>query len=912
MTTRVSAVNSTQSVWNDYDIQPFHRDHIGELGQGVHRVDRILSDFNNTGFEYGLGSVTANGWITSTTSGWYADLDSSTSTIEIANDFANSGSQSLKINCTVNSGSQTPRARITENGSSFTELDQYNLIRVKPNTTYRFKGYIKISSITSGNAGGAVLGYRLVKDDLSFDGSLVESTPLSGTAAFQLVELEFTTTADTYFILLQCGIKNETGTAWFDDLTFLEAGDHLLVEEEAIPTNTVLVNTGVAYIKITKNSKDYLVRFECDASESLAIGANATGNPRKDLIVAKVDTVTDPNTNSSNIGTLEVVQGTADPSPVLPTLPANAIAIASVDVANGQTVFTNSDITDLREPIRIELLGSLGGYADTDLPSKAVANRPATGARIGSVKLSTDPDDASNPVALAENDGRVLSVQEKADVVSLLTTGSSSVGIAFTAGEDLSQGDVLGVSANDTASRFVPIPKADYRTEIDAFTGGNMHVDIMDIVALTNSLFVLSSKNLSNYTTVQAAKINKETGVWTFGVAQQLEANTSNQFGKFIKLDSTRAFFSYKQGSNNNPMVRALSVNTTDLSITLGTAQALSTYSTAGNFYRIADIGLLTTDRILCVYNHPSGKYTRVADVSGTTVNLNSEVQLSTDTSQQLIGCAPLGTNKCLAAYFNGTDTVGRVVTVTGVTVDSLNTAYTLLSGGSTDNINLESPFEHSGIGDVCAFMTATSSSNIRVHYITISGTVITADVTGDNISVSTMSNVAANARGKFIMIDGENAVFQAGGIGNASNKRMFQLRYNGTSWVEIGTNVELSQYFNAASNGTWDSGMAILPTGEIIIYSSTHEAGWYRDAVFFLMIPTGLPYGLAAGSASAAATIQVTTNGELTLTQSFTAGDQIYSGFAGVLSNTWSECISLGTMKNVNDINVNISQRRI
>lgn len=68
------------------------------------------------------------------------------------------------------------------------------------------------------------------------------------------------------------------------------------------------------------------------ASAALAIGANATGNPRYDLVT--VATGASPRT-------AVVTAGTAAASPKFPAIPANSVVLAAVRVPNGHTTGTN-------------------------------------------------------------------------------------------------------------------------------------------------------------------------------------------------------------------------------------------------------------------------------------------------------------------------------------------------------------------------------------------------------------------------------------------------------------------------------------------------------------------------------------------------------------------------------------------
>jgi len=434
MSTRVSALNSTNANWNDFDIQPFHRDHVGELGEGVVDIDKVLASLENGGFELATGTISADGWIGSINYGWYADLNGATASVAFANDFAQSGNNSLKINCTVNDGSQSVQARPCANGSIFGNADKYKMLPIKAGEQYELSAYIKTDSISSGNGGGASLRYLTIDEDGNVIDAEAGTTYVTGTNAFAQVTANLTPSTGAKYLLIFCAVDDETGTAWFDDLQVKEIGSHLKVEEEAIPTNTVKVNVGIGYIKINKNSTDYLVRFECDVAESVAIPANISGNPRIDLIVAKVDTATDADATASNIGTLEVVEGTPDASPVAPSIPANSIVLAQVTVANGQTVFQTAHITDAREPIRIQYLSVDKFGSDTDIPNLMVVRKPATASSRGAVKLSAEPTDPDNPVAVENSDPRLLTSDQKTQLIASLSGGNS---ITMPAGENI-------------------------------------------------------------------------------------------------------------------------------------------------------------------------------------------------------------------------------------------------------------------------------------------------------------------------------------------------------------------------------------------------------------------------------------------------------------------------------------------
>jgi hypothetical protein len=144
---------------------------------------------------------------------------------------------------------------------------------------------------------------------------------------------------------------------------------HYKVEQQTTPDMTVKVAIGKAYVHNSTSSMAY--QTELDSVGSVTIGANASGNPRIDAVVIKVDTVTAPNSTASNITTLVAVQGTPAASPSAPNDSAIQTAVgagnafyrlANIAVANGATSITTANITDTRLGVSLKVLGGYLRY----------------------------------------------------------------------------------------------------------------------------------------------------------------------------------------------------------------------------------------------------------------------------------------------------------------------------------------------------------------------------------------------------------------------------------------------------------------------------------------------------------------------------------------------------------------------
>lgn len=101
------------------------------------------------------------------------------------------------------------------------------------------------------------------------------------------------------------------------------------------------------------------------STATLTVQTADPSNPRIDIVVAFVSDVG----SSSSFGAVEIITGTAAPSPSAPSAPANSITLAQITVSAGATSITNSMIADVRPyttatgGVLVATKGSVAGYA---------------------------------------------------------------------------------------------------------------------------------------------------------------------------------------------------------------------------------------------------------------------------------------------------------------------------------------------------------------------------------------------------------------------------------------------------------------------------------------------------------------------------------------------------------------------
>lgn len=129
----------------------------------------------------------------------------------------------------------------------------------------------------------------------------------------------------------------------------------LAVTQNGTPNMSVNVAAGKAFVDGTENANQGAYLCVNDATVNLAIAASDPTNPRKDLVVAKVQDA--EWSGATNSWSLAVVTGTPAASPSEPAVPANAHVLAMINVAAGATSITNGNITDRRR--RASALGGI-------------------------------------------------------------------------------------------------------------------------------------------------------------------------------------------------------------------------------------------------------------------------------------------------------------------------------------------------------------------------------------------------------------------------------------------------------------------------------------------------------------------------------------------------------------------------
>jgi hypothetical protein len=155
---------------------------------------------------------------------------------------------------------------------------------------------------------------------------------------------------------------------------FSRNGGGLQVVAQSPATMFVEISEGNGVAALSTEEMKFPIRV-WDGNYAVQVTSNSSGNPRKDVVVIYIDTTATANSTATNVAKAAVVAGSPGASPIAPGDAAIQTAIggnypyiilAEVDVADGATSITNSEITDVRGKV----LTGLDRLADGSAESK--------------------------------------------------------------------------------------------------------------------------------------------------------------------------------------------------------------------------------------------------------------------------------------------------------------------------------------------------------------------------------------------------------------------------------------------------------------------------------------------------------------------------------------------------------------
>lgn len=268
--------------------------------------------------------------------------------------------------------------------------------------------------------------------------------------------------------------------------------DDLLVEQQSVANMSVKVAVGRAFIKGSSGNA-YPVRNT--ASDDVTIGANSSGNPRIDAVVAYVDKdydASDPG-DGSGVIVVDTVEGTPGASPSAPDDSAIATAIgsgnpfirlANVTVASGASAITDAEIDDTRPMFQL----AAPTIQMPELPSSP--STPASGYGVQFMDTNGRPcyigdDGVVRPVGedgiVTLSDGSTITIDssDHAKVYTVTLGGNRTLALS---NEYSGRRFMLQLGQDGTGSRTVTWPSKD-----TTFSTGNVNAGT-DVITVARNI----------------------------------------------------------------------------------------------------------------------------------------------------------------------------------------------------------------------------------------------------------------------------------------------------------------------------------------------------------------------------------------------------------------------------------------
>lgn len=156
-------------------------------------------------------------------------------------------------------------------------------------------------------------------------------------------------------------------------------GGHALVTELDTPGYGVKVAKGIIYVPNSSwiegadEPKFYQVLAD---DEEIDVSTNSSGDVRVDLVAQKIDKITAPNDEATNVSPLVIIEGT--PGEGAPALPNDHELLATLTLPDGFAAVDNSMIVDNRRQVYMETKDINKGFVELADASTITINLTST------------------------------------------------------------------------------------------------------------------------------------------------------------------------------------------------------------------------------------------------------------------------------------------------------------------------------------------------------------------------------------------------------------------------------------------------------------------------------------------------------------------------------------------------------
>lgn len=465
---------------------------------------------------------------------------------------------------------------------------------------------------------------------------------------------------------------------------------------------------------------------------------------------------------------------------------------------------------------------------------------------------------------------------------------SSSVGYSFTAGEDISQGDVVQISSADTVKRVfasaLPTTFTQTATFVDSFSVSDPNQNAFFLEIGTGIRAFVYGENGTN-TEILRIPLTTTTGaIGTMTQTTSFGAGSSSTNIDAIAIGSNKILACF-----NSAGVQAQVADLTNSAFTVGGLVTVDNTNVTAN---TGFCEYISDSHVLFVYQDSSAssivfaKYT----LSGSTLSASSTGTISTLTgvSFTLRGFGRLGTTDTFLVFIQN-DTAGSAQ----VAVATYTQGSSTFSIGSFVNFPSDVDIGSSGDGLRVRMISLSSTTAviqfpsvvgantaIGISYITVSGTVPT-------VGTITTESYASGVKAKdFVKINSRTVASCVNHAGTLTTK-VYEISSTGELVNRISTTTTTTP-----SGGTRQTNtpFAIFPvnpkrTGFVCVLTTASD---WEVGTGLLTLPA--PIGIASSTVTSSNPVSVITGCYTDDVTGLTAGSQYYMETGGLLTSTSDE----------------------
>ena len=235
------------------------------------------------------------------------------------------------------------------------------------------------------------------------------------------------------------GLRRMTEAMTGDTEGALAAGELAVSEKSGTPNMSVDVSAGRAFILGTESAFQGTYFVESRNIENLVVTVADATNPRKDIVVARVEDSEE--SGAVDAWSLEVIAGTPAASPSAPAQPAHSLLLATVDVAALASSITNANITtstpvwpgnavdteQLVDGAVTEAKLAAGSVSESKLASDSVTSAKIAANAVGSSELAADSVTAAAIATGAVGASELASDSVTASAIAANAVGSGEI-----------------------------------------------------------------------------------------------------------------------------------------------------------------------------------------------------------------------------------------------------------------------------------------------------------------------------------------------------------------------------------------------------------------------------------------------------------------------------------------------------